>query len=326
MVSKLIKDSDIRWDIFRALLPFFGSIVTPSFLRRTREYVSGVERVHPLIEGIYKPKWSRYALSIASMQVNPYSDKLEYLADGRWRISYSAKSGGTHIAQNKALVNCMTDKEPVIVLLQISNNKKNGVKYRLLGLGIIHYFDPIKDQFDIHHVDSEILGRLGNGVQEELLAEYSIREAAFEEFHPFVKEEKSIYKISKVKREQTFKKIILEQYDHTCSVTGIKFKYHNIVEAQAAHIISKSKNGSDDPRNGLALSSTAHWAFDKGIFTISDQYEIIVNPKAKSASLSKFPILEKEGQQIDLPGDQKFYPHQESLKWHREEVFSKFGD
>lgn len=325
MVSKLIKDSDIRWDIFRALLPFFGTIVTPSFLRRTQEYISGIERVHPLIEGIYKPKWSRYALSIASMQVNPYSDKLEYLADGRWRISYSAKSGGTHIAQNRALVNCMTDKEPVIVLLQTSNSKKLGVKYRLLGLGLIHNFDPIKDQFDIHHIDSEILDRLGNGVQEELLAEYSIREAAFEEFHPFVKEEKSIYRVSKVKREQTFKKIILEQYDHTCSATGIKFKYHNIVEAQAAHIISKSKNGSDDPRNGLALSSTAHWAFDKGIFTISDQYEIVVNPKARSASSNKFAIFEKAGHQIDLPGDEKYFPHQESLRWHREEVFNRFG-
>ncbi len=325
MISKMTKDSDIRWDVFRALLPFFGTIVTPSFLRRTHEYILGIDRVHPLIEGIYKPKWSKYALSIASMQVNPYSDKLECLADGRWRISYSAKSGGTHIAQNKALVNCMTDKEPVIVLLQTSNSKKLGVKYRLLGLGLIHNFDPIKDQFDIHHIDNEILDRLGNGVQEELLAEYSMREAAFEEFHPFVKEEKSIYRVSKVNREQTFKKIILEQYDHACSVTGMKFKYHNIVEAQAAHIISKSRNGSDDPRNGLALSSTAHWAFDKGIFTISDQYEIVVNPKAKLASFNKFPILKKEGQQIDLPSDQKYYPHQESLRWHREEVFDRFG-
>lgn len=105
----------------------------------------------------------------------------------------------------------------------------------------------------------------------------------------------------------------------------MKFKYNNIVEAQAAHIISKSKNGSDDPRNGLALSNTAHWAFDKGIFTISDQYEIVVNPKTKSASSNKFPILEKEGHQIDLPDDEKFYPHQESLRWHREEVFNRFS-
>ncbi|MBU2453821.1 MAG: hypothetical protein KJ668_10960, partial [Proteobacteria bacterium] len=148
----------------------------------------------------------------------------------------SAKSGGTHIAQNKALVNCMTDKEPVIVLLQTSNDKRLGIKYRLLGLGLINHFDPVKEQFDIHHIDSEFLNRFGNGVQEKLLVEYSMREAAFEEFHPFVNEEKAIYKVSKVKREQSFKKIILEQYDHSCSVTGMKFKYNNIVEAQAAHI------------------------------------------------------------------------------------------
>ena len=228
MVSKIIKDTDIRWDIFRTLLPFFGTIVTPSFLRRTQEHISGIKRVHPLIEGIYKPKWSKYALSIASMQVNPYSDKLEYLNDGRWKISYSAKSGGIHIAQNEALINCMIDKEPVIVVLQTSNDKKFGVKYRLLGLGLINQFDPINEQFDIQHIDSAYLNRLGNGVQEELLVEYSMREAAFEEFQPFVKEEKAIYKVSKTKREQVFKKIILEQYDHACAVTGVKFKYNNI--------------------------------------------------------------------------------------------------
>ena len=75
-----------RWRIFRALLPYYGKIVTPHFLRKTSNYIQGVERIHPLIEGIYKPAGSEYALSIASMKVNPYEDKLTYLSDGRWTI------------------------------------------------------------------------------------------------------------------------------------------------------------------------------------------------------------------------------------------------
>jgi hypothetical protein len=77
-----------RWAIFRARLPYYGKIVTPHFLKKTVEYIPDVERIHPLIEGIYKPAGSEYVLSIASMKVNPYADKLTYLPDGRWHIKY----------------------------------------------------------------------------------------------------------------------------------------------------------------------------------------------------------------------------------------------
>jgi putative restriction endonuclease len=80
----------------------------------------------------------------------------------------------------------------------------------------------------------------------------------------------------------------------------------HLVEAQAAHIIPRRINGSDDPRNGIALSRTAHWAFDQGMFTISDQYEIIVHPKAKHAKINKFSILDLHGQPISKPEDDAF--------------------
>ena len=92
-----------------------------------------------------------------------------------------------------------------------------------------------------------------------------------------------------------------------------------------AHIISKSKKGSDHPRNGITLSRTAHWAFDEGMFTISDQFEVVVHAKAKQASVNKFPILDMNGVQINLPEDEKYYLHPEALEWHKKEVFNKFS-
>ena len=89
--------------------------------------------------------------------------------------------------------------------------------------------------------------------------------------------------------------------------------------------IYKSKKGSDDPRNGITLSRTAHWAFDVGMFTISDQFEVVVHSKAKQASVNKFPILDMNGVQINLPEDENYYPHQEALEWHKKEVFNKFS-
>ena len=68
-----------------------------------------------------------------------------------------------------------------------------------------------------------------------------------------------------------------------------------MIEAEAAHIIGKDVLGTDDPRNGLALSRTAHWAFDHGLFTISPEYELIVHKEAKSADHALFPVITRFG-------------------------------
>jgi len=318
-------EKQIRWEIFRALLPYYGKIVTPDFLRKTSGFIPGIERIHPLIERIYKPKWSNHALSIASMKVSPYEDKLTYLTDGRWTIKYSAKKGGPDIAANQSLFNCMRNKEPIIVLEQLSRKtSRKGTRYRLMGLGLIGSYDPERDLFNIQHVDFATLEQVSSGANEEIIIQSALRSFTLEEFNPFVSEQKAIYQVSSQKRNQAFKQVVLDQYDFKCAVTGVKYHSDNLTEAQAAHIISKSEKGSDDPRNGITLSRTAHWAFDVGMFTISDQFEVVVHPKAKQASANKFPILDMNGVPINLPEDENYYPHPEALEWHKKEVFNKF--
>jgi hypothetical protein len=319
-------EKELRWRIFRTLLPYYGKIVTPDFLRNTSAFVSGVERIHPLIEGIYKPKWSDHALSIASMKVNPYADKLTYLPDGRWTIKYSAKKGGPDTAVNIGLFNCMRNKEPVVVLEQLSGKTdKQGARYRLMGLGLINSYDPAGDIFNIHNVDFATLEQVSNGANEDMIIASALRLFTLEEFNPFISDDKAVYQIAKQKRNKAFKDVVLDQYGYKCAATGMKYHSGNLTEAQAAHIISNSENGTDDPRNGISLSRTAHWAFDIGMFTISDQYEIVVHPKAKLASSNKFPILDMQGAQINLPEDENYYPHQEALEWHRKEIFNRFS-
>jgi len=138
----VVTEKQHRRSIFRALLPYYGKIVSAQFLKKTITIIPGLERIHPLIEGIYKPAGSEYALSIATMKKNPYADKLTYLPDGRWYIKYSAKFGGRDLAVNQGLFKCMFDKEPIIVLEQISNkDSRQGIQYRLMGLGIIDSYD-----------------------------------------------------------------------------------------------------------------------------------------------------------------------------------------
>ncbi|MFW6297601.1 MAG: HNH endonuclease [Desulfosalsimonas sp.] len=319
-------EKERRWHIFQALLPYYGKKVRPAFLRQTSPFIPGIERIHPLIEGIYKPAWSDYALSIASMRVNPYKDKVTYLPDGRWTIKYSAKTGGPDIAVNRALLKCLADKEPVIVLEQLSDrSSRQGTQYRLMGLGLLDHYDPASELFTIFHVDYATLEQVSRGVEDDVFIASALRSFALDEFTPFVAEDRSIYQIAPQKRDQAFASVILEQYAFQCAVTGVKYHAVNLTEAQAAHIIAKGHQGSDDPRNGIALSRTAHWAFDVGMFTISDQYEVMVHPKARHADTSKFPILDLHGQKIHLPEDENYYPHAEALAWHQQEVFDRFA-
>ena len=113
-------DRSRRRQIFAALSPRFGKLVPAAFLKNPG--LPGVERIHPLTEGIHKPAWSNYALSITTMLKSPYHDQTHFNIDGTWWMHYSPKAGSLDIAVNAAMVRCMTDSEPLLVLKQIADS------------------------------------------------------------------------------------------------------------------------------------------------------------------------------------------------------------
>jgi HNH endonuclease len=320
-----VDDVAERTRIFRALLPYFGTIQPSAFFQRTAERIPSVERVHPLIEGIYKPAWSNYPLSISSMLKSRYNDKLFHNADRTWWMNYSPKAGAMDLAANAALTRSITERQPVAVLRQASDKtSREGARHQLLGLGFVESFDVATNLFRIRGLEwNEVSAALGISLTDDLL-ETALRLESLEQWTPFVAEDRAVYKISRQKRDAAFRAIVLENYGHTCAVTGQRFYSPRYVEADGAHIIGKEVRGTDDPRNGIALSKSAHWAFDRGILTISDQYEVVVNPRISNASVSKFPALEIDRRKILLPEDELYWPHPDALAWHKQEVFDRF--
>jgi putative restriction endonuclease len=92
------------------------------------------------------------------------------------------------------------------------------------------------------------------------------------------------------------------------------------VEIEAAHIrpVGNNHNGPDSVRNGIALSRTMHWMFDRGVISLSDDYDIML---AKSRVPDEIKQLMNPGGKINLPTDSKLYPHTQFLKYHREHIF-----
>jgi len=113
-----------------------GNEPTTSFIRKPD--LPGVDTIHLLIEGIYKPAWSDCALSIASMLKSPCSNQTPHNPDGTWWMLYSPKADGMTIAANASLIRCMTDSEPLLVVKQVSDKSSaTGARHRLLGLGLV---------------------------------------------------------------------------------------------------------------------------------------------------------------------------------------------
>jgi len=109
-----------------------------------------------------------------------------------------------------------------------------------------------------------------------------------------------------------FRRMILTSYNEVCCITGIS----NVELLVASHIMpwaSDEKNRLN-PMNGLCLNALHDRAFDKGLISIDERYNVIVSKKVKHKL-----ILEYDKKPITLP--KRFIPAQQFLDSHRNNIF-----
>ncbi len=121
-------------------------------------------------------------------------------------------------------------------------------------------------------------------------------------------------------RDRIFRRLILKAYEERCCVTGLKLiNGGGRAEVQAAHIRPVEENGPDRVQNGLALSGTVHWMFDRGLITFSDSHDIILSRQINDRD-SIENLLNRTGKLLP-PSDERNWPHPVFLAWHREHRF-----
>jgi putative restriction endonuclease len=104
----------------------------------------------------------------------------------------------------------------------------------------------------------------------------------FDESHPIVQQV-----ANRKVRDATFaKQIVGIAYKGQCAITGLRITNGlGRAEVEAAHIKPVEKNGPDSPRNGVALSRTVHWMFDRGLISIENDYSLLVAKKVPESAL-----------------------------------------
>lgn len=148
-------------------------------------------------------------------------------------------------------------------------------------------------------------------------ADLRLREDAF----PFEQEGDRIrYYTSRVVRDRIFRQVILRAYDERCAVTGLKLiNGGGRAEVEAAHIQPVDASGPDIVNNGIALSGTAHWMFDRGLISLSDNLEILVSRQVNDPGGVR-AMINASGYAL-LPNRASDRPHPHFLSWHREHCF-----
>lgn len=124
---------------------------------------------------------------------------------------------------------------------------------------------------------------------------------------------------SRLFRDRAFSRQVRQAYERTCAFTGLKIvNGFGRPEVQAAHIRPVADEGPDTVRNGLALSSTMHWLFDRGLVSVDDDFNILL---ARSALPDGLIGLFNADGKIRLPNAERNYPNRRYLKYHRDSVF-----
>lgn len=220
-------------------------------------------------KGIYSPERIEnpleIAFSIRQTLTSPYGDKpVQTRANGSWIYLYHQEGDTQDFWTNQRLLNSMTWRTPVVVLIQRNSRPS---EYHIQGLAIVTgYHDKF---FCLEGFSTELTANLVNQnvPTAEFLADLS---------DPSEYEDVDLAGLEKDSRLQVFRQIsarqgqgkfrdeLLDLYSGRCAISGV-----NVPEAlDAAHILPFKGQQSNHAQNGLIIRSDLHNLLDSGLLAI----------------------------------------------------------
>ncbi|HEX5398784.1 MAG TPA: HNH endonuclease [Verrucomicrobiae bacterium] len=125
-----------------------------------------------------------------------------------------------------------------------------------------------------------------------------------------------------IARDTAFRETVIHQYRKCCCVSGISLLTPDgFLEVEAAHVIPLNRGGADEPRNGLSLTGTLHWAFDRGLFGINSNRRVVIPRRVLAIPENRF-LQQFQDVEISQARDAALAVAPEALTWHLEKIFA----
>ncbi|GAB5376529.1 MAG: HNH endonuclease [Acuticoccus sp.] len=122
------------------------------------------------------------------------------------------------------------------------------------------------------------------------------------------------------KREGWFRRRVLRAYDFRCALTGMRLiNGGGASEVEAAHIKPVAEGGCDLVQNGLALTRTVHWMFDRNLITFDEDFSLIRTPMLSTEASTFLGNVHM----LRPPSHQSEAPKRAFLAFHRTRTLEK---
>lgn len=129
---------------------------------------------------------------------------------------------------------------------------------------------------------------------------------------------------SRKHRDASFARQVKAAYGSRCAISGLSLRNGGgRPEVEAAHIRPVAHDGPDHVHNGLALSGTLHWMFDRGLISVAADHSILVSDNKVPRETADRLI--SSTRKLFLPDNPRLHPHPDYLRYHRETIFGQ-GD
>lgn len=261
--------------------------------------------------------WENWAVLVDNPRFHPKFELPFYhlQSDGFWHLAAKpgmellvTKSGS--IRSFKALKECVAyayfDEALFMALMDEAQRP-------LLRNVLLQTYFPEKGLHGAYSLDAVTGTSAGSVYQvlQEQVAEYTTK------FKVSPEEETSV-------RGAIFKRVVPKIYNYACCVSRTRVVSTRDVQlVDACHIVPISESADDTIGNGLSLTPSMHRAFDRFLFSIDRDYRVVLSPYYREEG---HPFLKGfDGARILLPGDVRYYPAAENLRWHYERFLGVNG-
>lgn len=266
-------------------------------------------------KGIYKPRWTKYAVSVRQTLGSPYPDRDPVVRpDGTWSYLYFQENPDPQARDskytNRGMVECWRESVPVGVLRQISG--KPNTQYHVLGVATVAGWEEGFFFLEGFSLDGLSHGRSPEAQIDAIVAarrKEETKEVVFKPNSITDARERITASIVQRRGQDEFRKRLLEAYGNRCAITRC-----NVEEAlEAVHIVPYRGPDTNHPSNGLLLRADIHTLFDLGLIAIDTKSMTVL----LKSILSHTTYSYLSGRTLTIPREISAQPSNKALDYHR---------